>query len=375
MSLQDTPTDTSVAEKPAAADPATAAATPAPSAEKPAETGKPATAPPAATGEKPATKAAATSSSIFEDDDEDGEAAAATAGDVPAKAEDATGEAEAPTGGEKWVPPDDWRERIAAGDAKHLAELKRFSSWDNWLKSQRTLRAKLSSGEYKAAATWDDNWSDEQKSEWRKANNVPEKPDQYTLPEVKTHQWSDADRAAFAPLLERLHAKNASSAVVADVASYYAELLENANVHRVNADREHKIGVEDELRQEWGPDYRANLNLIKRVIDDGEILPGGMKEGGVGAAIMDARLSDGRKLINVPGMVSFLASLARQSYGETALLPSSEVASIESREAEITRIMREDINRYYREKNSKGQTLEQELAELRARKAGKSRAA
>jgi len=92
-------------------------------------------------------------------------------------------------------------------------------------------------------------------------------------------------------------------------------------------------------------------------------------------AMMMARLPDGRRLINVPGIAMMLANISRERYGETAMIPSSERANLDTRENEIRQIMRTDISRYYREKNSQGQTLEAELREIMARKSGSGKKA
>jgi hypothetical protein len=109
---------------------------------------------------------------------------------------------------------------------------------------------------------------------------------------------------------------------------------------------------------------------MKRALEDTNLLPGGMGEDGTSSAIMAARLPDGRRLVNVPGMAMFLANLSRERYGETAMIPPSERVNLDSREQEIRKVLATDIDRYYREKNSKGQTMEQELREISARKSG-----
>ena len=309
---------------------------------------------------KPASEAV----SIFDDDDEPAE------GEAVADGETAETEAAAEEKSEPASWPDDWRERIAGTDEKMLTELKRFSSFDNWVKSQRALRQKLATGEYKKAETFDESWDDTKKAAWRKEQGVPEKPDGYTVPEVAGHAWSDEDKAALAPMFEDMHALNAKPEVVQAALGHYANVLAAAKEKITANDRQHKIELEDHLRTEWGPDYRANVNLMKRALNDPEVLPGGMADGGLGAALMTARLADGRRLINMPGMADFLANIAREKYGESAMLPSSEVTALNSREAEITKIMETDIDRYYRERNANGETLQQELAAIMARKSG-----
>lgn len=342
-----------VAGKPAAATPPAPAAAP-PAGDPPAaDPAKDAKAKPAA--EKPAT------TSIFDDEDEEGGAT-----DAPAKAAadgdaDGEGEAEPEKPGSAW--PDDWREKIAGADEKLLGELKRYASFDNWAKAQRALRQKMSSGEFKKAEPFDESWDDTRKAAWRKEQGVPEKPTDYKVPEVTGVEWSDADKAAMSPFLERMHARNASPGVVEEALSWYAEAKQMADEHRTNTDRQHKVELEDGLRSEWGNDYRPNVTLMKRLLGDAEVIPPDMSK-----ALATARLPDGRRLINVPGVAQYLASTARSHYGEGALIPQSETIALDARETEIRKVMATDIQRYYREKDAAGRTMEQELREIMQRK-------
>ena len=36
--------------------------------------------------------------------------------------------------------------------------------------------------------------TDAEKAEWRKANGIPEKPEDYAVPEVKGYEWTEADK-------------------------------------------------------------------------------------------------------------------------------------------------------------------------------------
>ncbi len=329
------------------------------------------------TGDVPADKAPAAksgSTSIFDDvdddeDDSDGDAAPVdTKGD--GKAADDAGDKgdKAPS---KW--PDDWRDQIAGGDEKYRKELGRFSSFDAYAKSQRALRQKLSSGEYKRAEAFDPEWNDEQKATWRKDNGIPDKPDGYEMPKVDGYEFTEADKPGVELFMGKMHAANAPPAAVKEALGVYAALVAQAKERITNLDREHKVKLEDDLRAEWGNDYRPNLKLMDRALKDAEFLPGGMGEGGLGTAFRSARMPDGTALINHPGFAGFLAQLARERYGEAAMLPGAEVAALSSREDEIKRIMQTDMERYWREKNAQGQTMADELLEIRRRKAGNKR--
>lgn len=108
----------------------------------------------------------------------------------------------------------------------------------------------------------------------------------------------------------------------------------------------------------------------KPALGDVEVFPGGTEKDGLGLALAEARLANGKRLINHPAFPTFLAQLAREKYGEGGMLPSSEVAALSSREDEIVKLMRSDIDAYHKARNSKGQLWSDELLEIRRRKTG-----
>ena len=121
--------------------------------------------------------------------------------------------------------PDDWREKVAAAannDPKIAAQLKRFGSFDAYIKSTIALRQKMSSGEYKRAALPADA-SEAEKAEWRKDNDIPDNPDGYGLPQVKGHEWTDADKPIVGDFLKDLHAAGTPKAIANQALAWYAK--------------------------------------------------------------------------------------------------------------------------------------------------------
>lgn len=349
---------TETIEKPAAAPAAAAPAVEKPAA-APAATEKPAAAAPAATpAEKPAAKPAATAKPAgnFLDDVEDDDNEEAPADETPAGKEGDEAPAAKPAA---WR--EDWREALAGGDEKLLKELKRYKDIDGWNKSVRALRQKMSSGDLKRAKPPEDATPAEI-AEWRKDNGIPDAPTEYELPK---HDWSEADKPLVDSFLAKLHSANTPAPIAKAAVEWYTEFQAQQIEARTVADREQAIENEEKYRTEWGGDYRANISILKRALKDPELMPDGL-----GAAMADARMPDGTLLRNHPAFFQAFANLAKEKYGEAAMLPQDTVNHLNNREAELVKLMNENYDDYMHKKGPSGKTGSDELMEIRRAKEG-----
>jgi hypothetical protein len=255
--------------------------------------------------------------------------------------------------------PEDWRERLAGDDEKYLRELKRFASPQNYAKSAKALRQKLSSGEYKRALAEDA--SPEQVAEWRKEMGLPEKPEDYQPPQIAGHEWTEADKPVLGALFERLHKVNADQKVANEVLSFYAEARQMASEAQAEADRTFKQEAEDALRAEYGNEYRPHLTLYSRILKDQEVFPGDS-----GAILSTARTADGQRLINHPDFAKAMIALGREKYGAGGMISGGEARSMASREAEIRQVMKTNFAEYI----AKG--MDKELTEIMNKKGGQA---
>lgn len=266
------------------------------------------------------------SGTIFEDDDDTGQGDAGKQGATPGE----------------W--PDDWRERIAGGDDKYLAELKRYASFDAYTKSQRALRQKLSSGEYKKTAAYPSDGTPEQQAKWREENGLPKAPTDYKPAAIDGHEWTEADKPLLDAFFTKMHAENATQGQVDAALAVYADVLSGAKAQQAEMDKALKLEAEDELRGKFGNDYRGNMNLYKRLLTDAEVFPEGL-----GEVLATARTADGKRLANLPGVAEFFINIARDRYGDAGMLTGSEAKQLDDEESQARQIMKTDINRYYAE--------------------------
>jgi hypothetical protein len=254
--------------------------------------------------------------------------------------------------------PEDWRAKLSGGDEKILKRLERMGGPDVVVKSWLAAEQKISSGDFKKALP--ENATDEQKAEWRKANGLPEAPDKYELPKIEGMDWTEADKPMVDAFLTSMFGADASQAQVNAALGTYSKLVADAQAQRSEADKSFRMEQEDKLRTELGAEFRPQINVYKRVLEDPEILPDGL-----GAVLASARDADGNRLINNAGVAKWLIGLGLEKYGEGALVTGDAKASSENREAELRKVLSTDAQRYFRE------GLDKELAAIVAKKSGR----
>jgi len=229
----------------------------------------------------------------------------------------------------KW--PDNWRETIANGDEKIMGQLGRYATpTDIWNKA-RSLEQRLSSGELKTVTPFPEKGTDEQKAEWRAENGIPAEP-KYDLKMPEGFVIGEADQPVIDGFMEYAHSKNMSPEAVNASVEWYFENQEKAAEARNEMDLEFQEKNTDELRAEWGNDYRANLNRVHGLLDTA---PEGVKD-----ALMSARMADGNPLASDVNVLKFLTQLAHEINPATTLVPGSganvmnaigdEIASLEA---------------------------------------------
>lgn len=236
--------------------------------------------------------------------------------------------------------PEDWRNRLAGKDDSALKRLNRFQSPEGIYKSWRSLEQRLSSGELKSALPKDA--SEEQVAEWRKEVGLPEEPNGYELPEVSGHEWTDADKPTLEKFLGVAHTANLNQEQVNAALSWYVQEQQSILDSRYEGDVEARQTLEDELRSEWGHEFRSNVGLMKRYME--AELPEGAAE-----VLTSVRMDDGTRLIDNPWFAKWMAQIARDTYGDVSFIGGEGVAAISNRMKEVQEILRSDPDRYWRE--------------------------
>lgn len=239
---------------------------------------------------------------------------------------------------EKSYWPEDWRETYAdkqtdkegnplddAAKEKLMKRLARYASPQAALDAMINAQNKISSGGLVKVPGKDA--TPEEIAQYRAEIGVPEDPKGYDLTLGDGLVIGEEDMDGINQFLETAHANNYTQQQVTEGLNWYYKQQENAVAERFEADTKHRAAAEEELRQEWGPEYQANRNLMANYLSDfGE---------GVAELITGARLADGTPLANHPDILRGFVAKARAANPIGALVPGSGTKQHEQMISEI----------------------------------------
>lgn len=210
--------------------------------------------------------------------------------------------------------PGDWREKLAGTDEDFLKRLNRFSSPEGLSRWNRNLEKKLSSGEYKRSQP--DGDTPEAIAEWRKANDVPEKPEDYLHAIPRDVEVSEADITALNRVFAEAHKHGVASKEMVGIVRTFYETQREALEQQQKQDADFRRESEQKLSEEWGIEKQQNLNAIQTVLDN--FAPEGFRD-----RLFSARLADGRVLGDDPDAIRFMANIAREVLPDSFISPGA----------------------------------------------------
>jgi hypothetical protein len=160
-----------------------------------------------------------------------------------------------------------WRETIAGDNADALKTLERFASPKALYDSYSELRGRMAKGELKNATAYPEKGTPEQQTAWRAENGIPAEPGKYEIKLPAGLEIDDADKPMIEGFQKLAFEKNMPAGAVNDVVNWYfanqQQRLEQANERFETA----KTETAATLGEEWGAEYKANMNKIQGVID------------------------------------------------------------------------------------------------------------
>lgn len=215
--------------------------------------------------------------------------------------------------------PEDWRnkyvEKMPEGEErdKMIGRLNRYASPQAAIDALIAAQNKIASGKYKEPLG--EKPTAEELTAWRKENGIPESAKEYEIKLGEGFVIGDDDKEMVDSFLEVAHSKNYTPEQVNQVLNWYYQRQEAAYEKQYEADRTFKAGAEEELRAEYGAEYKSNLNLLSNFLDTaGE---------GVAEIITQARAADGTPLANHPGVIRFFIDKAKEANPMSTVVPGS----------------------------------------------------
>jgi len=234
--------------------------------------------------------------------------------------------------------PEDWRARMAGEDKDAGKLLDRYKSPADVAKALREANKKIGSGKTVSDEPMPDAEKEPEKAaEWRKARGIPDDPTGYAIPEAVKGLVTDADKPRLAGFTEAMHKAGIPTSAAGAAMEWYFQEQASANEAIAAADKADADDVADHLREEWGPDFRANSTIAKRFAE--EAIPG--------VNWFSARLPDGRVLGNVPEIVKAFADMGRERFGDVTLAGAENSSRTMARKQELEIMMRDDPDKYF----------------------------
>jgi len=238
--------------------------------------------------------------------------------------------------------PEDWVKQVAGNDDKKAQRIARYASPQAMAEALIEAQDKIRSGGLKVPFPADGD--DAAKQRWRAENGVPESPDKYEIKLDNDMVIGEGDKQMFQEFLKSAHEENLPPSAVNKLASWYFAKQEAAFAEQAKADDTVMRQAKNDLMQEWGGGYTANLEEIKNhmVSQYGEQFANDL---------FTARLPDGRLLGNVPEFARSMLKQARELNPGAVLVPgaSNQVAAVGDRIQQINTILRENPDAYFRD--------------------------
>jgi len=233
----------------------------------------------------------------------------------------------------------DWRAPIAGDDGKFLSTLQRYNSPADLGNAFREQRQTISTSNMQKPLG--DDPSDEDLSAYREANGIPAEPKGYmeNLPEGLV--IGEDDKEIFENFMGAIHAQNAPPAIGHAVIEWYNDFAEAQQAGQADLDTQQSEESTDTLREAWGSDFRANINLVNGLI----ATTFGQESAD---QLLNGRYQDGRAFMNDPAVLKGLADVARKLNPIMELnSPGTDHATTMNDEiAELEKYMREERTKY-----------------------------
>lgn len=228
---------------------------------------------------------------------------------------------------QKW--PDDWREQLAGSDEKYLKRLQRYNSPRDVANALVAVQTRISAGELRSSLPKDAK--PEEIAKWREENGIPDKPEGYDLKDIKVDAEYKPLVDSFLKMGHQMHLPPETVKQLVNWRLTEAKAEMDRRVTEQNQkDSDFARETEDDLRTEWGNEYRANLNRIDGLLAQA---PQGVKD-----LLLGGRLSDGSALGSHPQVLRWLAGLARELNPAASVIGAGGEGAQATIDAEIERI-------------------------------------
>jgi len=245
-----------------------------------------------------------------------------------------------------------WRTEMSGGDEALGKRLERFANPAAAGKALAEAQNKVREGNLAKPLAADA--TPEDVAAYREAHGIPKDAREYidNLPDGLV--IGEDDMPMVENLAEFMHDRNAKPEDVHALLGWYNETQEQIALETQNEDLQSTQNADDHFREEWGQDYRANVNILNTFIES--------ELGDAAQDLLGGRDAHGHALFNNPAVVSMMLKVARESSPMSAIVGSVHDAPGrgEARKVEIEALMGNKNSAYW-----KGDQADKMQAELR----------
>lgn len=252
---------------------------------------------------------------------------------------------------------DDWRESLA-GEDKDLAKfLGRFHSQDAAFKKFKEQHDDMRSGKF--IKPLPENPTDDELADYRAQVGVPSEAAGYLEKLPDGLVVGDDDKPFVEKFVENMHGANAPQSSVSAALDAYYKIVEDQEASESEAANEAKNASIEALRDEWGPDYKRNLNIMNSHL---ETMPEAVKE-----VFTHGRMPDGTPVGFNAEVLKWVTGQAMEVNPVATVVPgagSNQAGAISDELATLEKMMGDRNSDYWKGSNAtKNQARYVELVE------------
>jgi hypothetical protein len=196
------------------------------------------------------------------------------------------------------------------------------------------------------------NATPEQVTEYRKAHGIPEKAEGYWdafTAAYKDMKIEDSDREVIAPYLPVMQELNLTPAQASRLIAFRQQEADRQIDERIQADTQLRTSTEDALRQEWGSQYRQNVETMRSFITT--------RFGDAAEDLLNARTPNGDPLLGSSTVLRSLLQMAMDLNGGAATITLADGkladgAGVDARMGELHKLMANTSSEYWKGPNA-----------------------
>ena len=176
-------------------------------------------------------------------------------------------------------------------------------------KNYRAMQEKISKGEISTGLP--ENPTEDQLNAYREANGVPTSPEGYEIKAELSEPEQEMFSAILGPALDHNVPNEGLNAMV-DAFKGAQQSINDKLSAQDNIDAQNTNTV---LRDNWGPDYQANMNRIDSLLEG---LPESVRD-----EFKTGRMANGMGLFNSPEVLSYFADIQRRLDPTSTVVPNA----------------------------------------------------